>query len=186
MQPDKIRVTMLLAGAALLVLCLPCRAAEVSLAGDADCDDDVDFADYQTLERNFGTGTTWQQGDFDADGDVDFTDYQMLERNFGKRLLAATVTIQNNTGATKTNWPVFLTVWKVFGGNLALSSLNPQGFHVFDSGGVELPYMLRAIPPDFSLGNDEIVFVVPTIASGPARTTASPTAQPPVWSRPST
>jgi hypothetical protein len=54
--------------------------------GDADLDGDVDFTDYQALERNFGTtaGALWGQGDFDGDRDVDFTDYQTLERNYGQ------------------------------------------------------------------------------------------------------
>jgi MYXO-CTERM domain-containing protein len=59
------------------------------IPGDADLDTVVDFDDYQTLERNFGTGTTWGQGDFNLDGNVDFSDYQILERNFGQQLLDA-------------------------------------------------------------------------------------------------
>jgi hypothetical protein len=56
----------------------------VPLHGDADIDGDVDFSDYQTLERNYGRSGGWMEGDFDFNGQVDFTDYQALERNFGK------------------------------------------------------------------------------------------------------
>ena len=55
-----------------------------TLAGDANGDGTVSFSDYQTLEANFGTGTTWAQGDFNGDGAVTFADYQILEANFGK------------------------------------------------------------------------------------------------------
>jgi probable HAF family extracellular repeat protein len=54
------------------------------LPGDANGDGTVSFADYQTLEGNFGTGTTWAQGDFNGDHAVTFADYQILEANFGK------------------------------------------------------------------------------------------------------
>jgi hypothetical protein len=54
--------------------------------GDANLDGQVDFTDYQILERNFGTtpGAEWDMGDFNGDRAVNFTDYLILERNFGK------------------------------------------------------------------------------------------------------
>jgi hypothetical protein len=52
------------------------------LAGDHDCDGDVDDADYTALNNNFGTGTTWEQGDYDGDGDVDLTDFGLLSANY--------------------------------------------------------------------------------------------------------
>jgi len=78
----------------------------------------------------------------------------------------AHVRIENRTGQDKTDWPVFLTVWKVFGPNLPPGRLNPRGFHVFGPDGSEVPHMLRRLPPDFSLGNDEIVFLVPALPAG--------------------
>lgn len=54
------------------------------LDGDANLDGYVDDADFQTLRRNFHTGTVWTEGDFNLDGIVNFTDFQILERNFGK------------------------------------------------------------------------------------------------------
>jgi len=80
--------------------------------------------------------------------------------------LDADVTITNTTGRERTNWPVFLTVFKVFGGNLPVERINPKGFHVLDGAGNELPHMLRRLPPQISSGNDEIVFIVPRLAAG--------------------
>lgn len=48
--------------------------------------------------------------------------------------------------------------------------LDPDGFHVFDAAGTEAAHMLRQMPPDFSLGDDEIVFIVPAIAAGESQT----------------
>jgi hypothetical protein len=63
----------------------PVMAAQVPLPGDADCDGTVDFADYQVVERNFGsTAANWGLGDFTGDWAVTFADYQALERNFGR------------------------------------------------------------------------------------------------------
>ncbi len=57
---------------------------QVTVAGDADVDGDVDLRDFLALRRNFGTtGTTWAMGDFDADGDVDAFDYVALKRHCG-------------------------------------------------------------------------------------------------------
>ncbi len=78
----------------------------------------------------------------------------------------AGVTLTNTTGEDKADWPVFLTVYKVFGGNLPVARIDPKGFHVLDAAGNELPHMLRRLPPDVSCGNDEIVFVVPKLAAG--------------------
>ena len=81
----------------------------------------------------------------------------------GKADLAADFTLQNSTGVDKTDWPVILAVYKVFGADLDPTAINPQGFHVIDANGEEIPHMIRRIPPDFSPGNDEIVFVLPTM-----------------------
>jgi hypothetical protein len=71
----------------------PLTAAEVwhqytsiaGLAGDANGDGKVSFADYLVLEANFGkTGMTRSTGDFNNDGKVSFADYLILEADFGK------------------------------------------------------------------------------------------------------
>ena len=62
-------------------------AALAPLAGDANEDGTVSFADYQALEANFGIfDRTWAQGDFNGDFMVNFADYQMLETTFGQSI----------------------------------------------------------------------------------------------------
>lgn len=80
--------------------------------------------------------------------------------------LAAEIQLENRTGSDKRNWPVILTVYKVFGANLDPKTVNGEGFHVLDAEGKEIPHMIRQIPPDFSIGNDEIVFIVPKMRVG--------------------
>jgi hypothetical protein len=84
----------------------------------------------------------------------------------GRADMEAQLSLENRTGGDKTDWPIFLTVWKVFGADLDVGKMDREGFHVLDAAGQEVPYMLRSIPPDFSLGNDEIVFVVPKMRVG--------------------
>jgi hypothetical protein len=57
------------------------------IAGDANEDGKVNFADYQALEAHFGmlSGAVWTDGDFDGDGEVLFDDYQILEAHFGQQ-----------------------------------------------------------------------------------------------------
>jgi hypothetical protein len=58
------------------------------LAGDADRDRRVNFADLVILARNYGrsSGMTYADGDFDDDGDVDFADLVMLARSYNVTL----------------------------------------------------------------------------------------------------
>ena len=57
----------------------------VTYAGDGDLDFDVDFIDFQQLERNFnGTGRVWSEGDYTGDGRVTFDDFKLLYDNFGQ------------------------------------------------------------------------------------------------------
>ena len=54
------------------------------LAGDANFDGRVSFADFQILERNFGkNGAGWGDGDFNFDGNVDAADFTILRGQFG-------------------------------------------------------------------------------------------------------
>lgn len=53
------------------------------LAGDANLDGSVNFADFQTLEANFNhTGTLWADGDFNLDGVVDYNDFLIFRNRF--------------------------------------------------------------------------------------------------------
>ena len=68
---------------------------DLSQAGDADGDGDVDAADYITLKSNIGqaTGAVLADGDFDEDGDVDWADLVILQDNYGEGLAGAPGTI---------------------------------------------------------------------------------------------
>lgn len=54
-----------------------------TLAGDANLDGDISFADFLTLSSNFQRSTGWSGGDFDYSGDVDFQDFLILSSGFG-------------------------------------------------------------------------------------------------------
>ena len=141
------------------------------LPGDANQDNVVGLADLLALADNYGSSAgTWGRGDFTGDGSVGLADLLALADNYGRTRLGATVTLTNTTGAAKTDWPVFLTVWKAFGPNMDPDLLNPDGFHVFDAEGTPMRATIRRIPPAFSVGDDEIVFVVPAIAAGQSQT----------------
>jgi len=76
------------------------------------------------------------------------------------------VDLKNVSGEAKTDWPVVLRVYTVLGRNLPPGSVNPDGFHVYDPSGQEVPHAIERVPPDSQPGNDEIVFVVPKMAPG--------------------
>jgi hypothetical protein len=76
------------------------------------------------------------------------------------------VDLKNVSGEVKTNWPVILRVYTVLGRNLPPGSVNPDGFHVHDPTGREVPYGIERIPPYDQPGNDELVFLIPKIAPG--------------------
>ena len=57
-----------------------------TIAGDANMDGAVSFADFLILSANFGsTDAAFADGDFDDDGTVSFTDFLILSANFGMR-----------------------------------------------------------------------------------------------------
>ena len=57
------------------------------LAGDADGNGKVEFADFLLLSTNFGKqDAVWADGDFDDNGNVEFADFLLLSTNFGKSL----------------------------------------------------------------------------------------------------
>jgi type VI secretion system secreted protein Hcp len=59
------------------------------LAGDANRDRAVNFADLLTLAKNYNaTGRNWSQGDFTGDGVVNFNDLLVLARSYNKALPA--------------------------------------------------------------------------------------------------
>jgi len=54
------------------------------LAGDADGNGTVEFADFLTLSSNFGQEGNFKQGNFDLVGGVAFADFLTLSNNFGQ------------------------------------------------------------------------------------------------------
>ncbi len=161
-----------LLSAVVIVLAAAAGALADPAPGDANGDGFVDDIDYAIWSDNYAPGVggkTWQQGDFNGDGIVDGADYTIWAAHRQNIPFRADIEIENNTGQAKTNWPVFLVVWKLFGGNFNPNDIHREGFRVFDAAGTEIPHMLRQMPPDFSTGNDEIVFIVPAMAAGEKR-----------------
>jgi len=76
------------------------------------------------------------------------------------------VDLKNLSGEVKTDWPVILRVYTVFGRNLDLAAIYAEGYHVYDSSGREVPHWIEVLPPADQPGNDEIIFVIPKIESG--------------------
>jgi hypothetical protein len=76
------------------------------------------------------------------------------------------VEIQNTTPEKKTNWPVIMTVYKIFGRDLPAQTLNPDGYHVYNEKNDEVEYMIEGIPPYDQQGNNEIVWIIPEIDKG--------------------
>lgn len=61
------------------------QVAQYVIPGDADLNGWCSFADYLTLESNFGqSGKVWSTGDFNGDGWCNTADYLLLESGFGK------------------------------------------------------------------------------------------------------
>jgi cyclophilin family peptidyl-prolyl cis-trans isomerase len=59
------------------------------LAGDANRDRNVNFADLLALAKNYGqTGKTWADGDFNLNGTVNFADLLTLAKSYNKTLAA--------------------------------------------------------------------------------------------------
>lgn len=70
------------------------------IAGDADLDFDVDFADFLQLANGLGEEGTWENGDFDSDGKVQFADFLLLAGNFGTTPLATVQTVPEPSTST--------------------------------------------------------------------------------------
>ncbi len=79
---------------------------------------------------------------------------------------AVEVDIENTSGEKKTDWPVLMSVYQVFGRNLPAGSLNPKGYHVYDETGRELEHMIEPIPPYDVESNNELVFRIPAMEAG--------------------
>jgi len=71
------------------------------IAGDANVDGIVNFADLLIVTRNYG-GTTggWLQGDFDGNGVVNFDDLLILTRNYNSTAPASAPVVMAEAAAT--------------------------------------------------------------------------------------
>ena len=65
--------------------------------GDANLDDEVNFADFLILSENFGELGDWRQGDFDGDGQIRFPDFLALSANFGGTANASAAAVPEPT-----------------------------------------------------------------------------------------
>lgn len=76
------------------------------------------------------------------------------------------VTLTNSHAKELVNQPVFLQVFRVFGRGVDYARFHRDGFHVTDEKGAELEILYRALPPAFSIADDELVVMVPSLAPG--------------------
>jgi hypothetical protein len=76
------------------------------------------------------------------------------------------VTLTNSFEKEFVNLPVLLQVFRVFGRGVDYGKFSRDGFHVSDETGQELDVLYRALPPEFSIGNDELVLMLPRVAPG--------------------
>lgn len=76
------------------------------------------------------------------------------------------IDLKNSSQQVKKNWPVILPIYQLFGRNLPLGSVDPDGFHVYDPTGREVGWMLEEVPPYQVAGNDELIFRIPVLEPG--------------------
>ena len=76
------------------------------------------------------------------------------------------VELENLSSWDKRDWPVILPVYHLFGRNLPPGSLHKDGYHVYDPQGREIPFTIEELPPYGQQGNDELIFLVPTMGKG--------------------
>ena len=79
-------------------------------------------------------------------------------------LLRAQLRIENTSGQDKRDWPVFLTTWKLYGGNLPLG-LEKAGFRVLRDGR-GLPCYVHRQPSLGVWSADQLVVILPRLAVG--------------------
>ncbi|MGB2819993.1 MAG: hypothetical protein WBF17_03360, partial [Phycisphaerae bacterium] len=90
-----------------------------------------------------------------------------------------TVELRNLSGEDRRDWPVILPVYQVFGRNLPPGSLHKEGYRVHTARGREIPCMIEELPPHDQQGNNELIFLIPSMKKGETLTvrvtnTASP------------
>jgi hypothetical protein len=78
----------------------------------------------------------------------------------------ADVTLTNPFDKEFVNLPVLLQVFRVFGRGVDYGKFNPDGFHVYDDRDKEIEFYYRALPPQFSIADDQLVLILPRFAPG--------------------
>ncbi|HVE42609.1 MAG TPA: hypothetical protein VNM14_22205 [Planctomycetota bacterium] len=76
------------------------------------------------------------------------------------------VTLTNPFDKEFVNLPVLLQVFRVFGRGVDYGRFNPDGFHVYDDKNSEVEVYYRALPPSFSIADDQLVLLIPRLAPG--------------------
>jgi len=76
------------------------------------------------------------------------------------------VVLTNPFAKDLVNQPVFLQVFRVFGRGVDYARFHRDGFHVYDEKGAELDLGYRSLPPAFSMADDELVLMLPSLAPG--------------------
>lgn len=72
-------------------------------SGDANGDNQVDFADFAILQNGYGqSGKTRDQGDFNGDGRITFEDFAILQNNYGAGIIPDGATALSATGQVLT------------------------------------------------------------------------------------
>ncbi len=76
------------------------------------------------------------------------------------------VTLVNSFPKELVNHPVILQVFRVFGRGVDYSKFNREGFHIVDEKGQEVEFFVRSLPPSFSIADDQLILMVPSMAPG--------------------
>jgi hypothetical protein len=76
------------------------------------------------------------------------------------------VTLVNPFPKELVNHPVILQVFRVFGRGVDYAKFNRDGFHITDEKGQEVEFFYRSMPPSFSIADDQLILMVPSLAPG--------------------
>jgi RHS repeat-associated protein len=121
-----------------------------TLAGDANLDGTINFADLLAVSQNFNkTNEDWAHGDFNYDGTVNFADLLLVSQNFNKQLASGQLAqIPDSTGAAaqivaptttpapaarmKSSTPVIAAVLTVFQSHsmASVAAISPTRHHM--------------------------------------------------------
>jgi hypothetical protein len=93
----------------------------------------------------------------------------LLAQNDPRELCEVEVTLTNPFDKEFVNLPVLLQVFRIFGRGVDYGKFNPEGFHVFDEQDREIEFTYRALPPRFSIADDQLVLFMPRLAAGAQR-----------------